>query len=90
MKRVKSLFVRSTFPLHDVVESPCINLGSSIRDQMYHGIDSGNSTLISGEYDDDDNWDVDPACDMSTDRFELNVDSNALHSAPAAPSPAVE
>lgn len=89
MKRIKKLSVRSVNPNADIIDQPCVNLGSSIRDQMYHGIDSGNSTLISGEYDDDDNWDVDPACDMSTDRFELNVDSNALHSAPAEP-PAAE
>lgn len=57
----------------DIVNTPCRCLGSRIRDQMYHGIDSSNSTLLSGEFDDDDSWDVDPACDMRTDRFTLDV-----------------
>lgn len=58
-------------PIEDVIERPCRNLGSRIVDQMYHGVDSSNSTLISGAYDDEDNFDVDPACDMRTDRFDL-------------------
>lgn len=54
------------------------NLGSLINNQRYAGVSSGNSTLITGQYDDEDSFDVDPACDMSTDRFEVNVDSKAL------------
>lgn len=55
------------------------NLGSLITDQMYHGVSAENSTLLSGQYDDEDNFDVDPACDFSTDIFEVNPDSRAFH-----------
>lgn len=54
------------------------NLGTLINNQRYAGVSSGNSTLITGQYDDEDSFDVDPACDMSTDRFEVNVDSKAF------------
>lgn len=57
----------------DVLDRPCRCLGSRIADQMYSGVDSQNSTLITGQYDDDDNWDVDPACDMRTDRFDVEL-----------------
>lgn len=55
------------------------NLGTLINNQRYAGVSSGNSTLITSQYDDEDSFDVDPACDMSTDRFDVNVDSKALH-----------
>lgn len=53
---------------------------------MYNGVDPNNSTLVHGEYDDEDSWDVDPAVDMSADRFELNVDNFAFHQSDAPDS----
>ena len=66
-------------PAPEQVLEPCVNLGTRIARQMYNGVDPNNSTLVHGEYDDEDSWDVDPAVDMSADRFELNVDNSALH-----------
>lgn len=63
----------SSFTNSDILDRPCKCLGSRIADQMYHGVDNGNSTLVSGQYDDDDDWTVDPACDMSTDRMTLEI-----------------
>lgn len=57
----------------DIIDKPCVNLGTRIKNQMYAGVDNSNSTLVSGQYDDDDSWDVDPACDMRTDRFTYEV-----------------
>lgn len=69
--RIKPFSRGSCPPVEDVILRPCTNLGTRIADQMYHGVDSSNSTLITGAYDDEDNFDVDPACDMRTDRFDL-------------------
>lgn len=65
----------SASPIHnpDIVETPCKCLGTRISESMYHGVEPGSSTLVSCAFDDDDSWDVDPACDMSTDRFDLDV-----------------
>ena len=62
-------------PFHnpDILDRSCKCLGSRIAEQMYHGVDNGNSTLVTGQYDDDDDWNVDPACDMSTDRLTLEI-----------------
>lgn len=57
----------------DILDRPCRCLGSRIKDQMYAGVDNANSTLVTGQYDDDDSWDVDPACDMSTDRMTMEI-----------------
>ena len=68
-------------PFNDSVLKPVTRcLGSRIQHQMYHGVSSGNSTLLTGQYDDEDSFDVDPACDMSTDRFEIRPDSHAFDS----------
>lgn len=50
-------------------------LGSLLAEQMYHGVNPSQSTLLSGEYDAEESWDVDPACDMSTDRFGTVVET---------------
>ena len=57
----------------DEVTTPCVCLGTRIAEQMYNGVDNSHSTLLTGEFDDDDNWDVDPACDMHTDRMDLSI-----------------
>ena len=80
---IKRIYI-SSFESDAISESPCMNLGSKIFDQMYTGIDQSNSTLVSGEYDDDDNWDVDPACDMNTDRFDVR-ESPVVKSQPDTP-----
>lgn len=68
--RVKSFEPGRSMPGVDVVNEPVtMRLGSQISEQMYHGVNTSQSTLLSGEYDDEDNFDVDPACDFNTDRF---------------------
>lgn len=62
----------------DVLNIPCENLGTLIANQMYYGTDSSNSTLLSGQFDPEDSFDVDPACDFSTDRFGLVVERPPL------------
>ncbi|MBO5801552.1 MAG: hypothetical protein J6R16_04695, partial [Alistipes sp.] len=57
----------------EINTTPCECLGTRIQRQMYSGVDSSVSTLLHGQFDDDDSWDVDPACDMSTDRFDLDL-----------------
>lgn len=58
---------------NDVLERPCVNLGTQILNQMYHGVDAAHSTLLQGQYDPADCDDVDPAVDMKTDRFTLEL-----------------
>ena len=72
LRRLKPISATS-FSDPDVLDVPCRCLGSRIKDQMYNGVDNSNSTLLTGQYDDDDSWDIDPACDMSTDRMTLEV-----------------
>lgn len=74
-------------PVHnpDILDTPCVNLGTRIAEQMYHGVDNGNSTLVTGQYDDDDDWDVDPACDMTTDRLTLEIRETIPVSDPSTP-----
>lgn len=55
------------------VQTRC--LGSLIAEQMYHGVNPSQSTLVTGEYDAEESWDVDPACDMNTDRFGTVVET---------------
>ena len=69
IKRITASFTENK----DILDRPCVCLGTRIREQMYSGVDSSNSTLVTGQYDDDDCWDVDPACDMSTDRMSMDV-----------------
>ena len=73
MRRFIKTISVSTVDNPDIIDRPCVNLGTRIKNQMYAGVDNSNSTLVSGQYDDDDNWDVDPACDMSTDRMTMDV-----------------
>lgn len=85
MIKPKRIFA-SSFPNTDVVETTCTCLGTRIRDQMYQGVSPDSSTLVSGQYDDEDNWDVDPACDMSTDRFELDLKERVPIATPTSSS----
>lgn len=79
MSFIKS-FTRFKSPSSNEILSPVRgNLGSLISNQMYNGVSSNQSTLLTGEFDDEDSFDVDPACDMSTDRFDVNLDSKAFH-----------
>lgn len=72
----KSLFIKCSAPASEpVVEHQDRCLGSLIAEQMYRGVNSSQSTLLSGEYDAEESWDVDPACDMNTDRFGTVVES---------------
>lgn len=72
----KSLFVNfSPNPSLEVVSYRPMCLGSLIREQMYHGVNPSQSTLVTGEYDAEESWDVDPACDMNTDRFGTVVET---------------
>lgn len=76
---IKPFSTLAVNPNNNKVSQPCtMRLGSKIANQMYGGVSPANSTLISGEYDEEDSFDVDPACDMKTDRFELNSDSKAF------------
>lgn len=68
-------------PFNDSILKPVDRcLGSRIQHQMFHGVSSGNSTLLTGQYDDEDSFEVDPACDMQTDRFDIRPDSHAFDS----------
>lgn len=72
--------------------TPCVNLGTSITNQMYNGVDNNNSSLLHGEFDDEDNWDVDPLCDMSSDRMELTPIERVpdMNNDPSTSAPPVE
>lgn len=81
---------KSVHPFNAQVHQPIEgNLGSLIQDQMYHGVSSSNSTLLSGEFDDEDNFDVDPLCNMKTDRFDISSQP-FVESAPDTPPPSNE
>ena len=68
--RVNSFQPRRSSSAVDMVNQPVtMRLGSQIAEQMYNGVNTSQSTLLSGEYDDEDSFDVDPACDFNTDRF---------------------
>lgn len=82
--RIKPFGLSNDFPEENILERPCRCLGSRIADQMYNGVDQSNSTLLTGQYDDDDSWDVDPACDMKTDRFDLDIKEHVPVSQPTA------
>lgn len=58
---------------NDIIDMPCVNLGTKIANQMYSGVDQSKSTLLSGQYDSEDSFDVDPACDFKTDRFGFSI-----------------
>lgn len=58
---------------NDVLERPCVNLGTQILNQIYHGVDAAHSTLLQGQFDPADCDEVDPAVDMRTDRFTLEL-----------------
>lgn len=70
---------------NDVIEMPCVNLGTKIANQMYSGVDPTNSTLLHGMHDPEDSFDVDPACDFHTDRFGLTI-SDPVPTGDPAPS----
>lgn len=65
--------VSSPFVDENEVTTQARCLGSRLRDQMFNGVSSDNSTLLTGNYDDEDDWDVDPLCDMSSDRMDLSL-----------------
>lgn len=73
MNKLIKRIVSSPFVNSDEVITPARCLGSRLRDQMFSGVSSENSTLLTGMYDDEDNWDVDPLCDMSSDRLDLSL-----------------
>lgn len=84
--RYKPLISRpASNPSEDINTKPCECLGTRIQQQMYFGVDSSVSTLLHGQFDDNDNWDVDPACDMSTDRFDLDLPERVPVSTPHEP-----
>lgn len=85
--KVKTSSSRADYKDTDVLQRPCVNLGTRISLQIYSGVDSQNSTLITGEYDDPESWEVDPACDMSTDRFGVAL-SEPIPSKAPLPAPA--
>lgn len=70
---------------NDVLDTPCVNLGTKIANQMYSGVDQSKSTLLTGQFDPDDSFEVDAACDFKTDRFGLSI-SEPVPSADSAPS----
>lgn len=75
---------------NDEILQPCECLGTRIANQMYNGVDQGNSTLFSGQYDDPDCWDVDPACDMSTDRMDMTFSDRIPDNDPSPSTSTVE
>lgn len=53
------------------VTKPGTLLGRSIFDGIAEGIDDSANNLLHGVYDDDDDFGVDPLCQLGGDRFTL-------------------